>query len=147
MDTVDHFAATLSYLQCVLLAKRQQIDIGGLKLKWIDFDILNTLLIHGLLQPSLLSQSLSVKRPAISKRLAYLRKHQLIDRQKKLADKRMSTISLTPEGKAIMDAVFKSHQAIAAQAKQILSQKEQVQFEALARKLATQLDDTSLRMI
>lgn len=147
MNHDDQFAMALSYLQCVLLARRQQIDLGSLRLKWIDFDILNALLAHKKLQPSSLSQLLSVSRPAMSKRLSYLQKNELVILERQQADKRAYTVALTAAGRGVMEMVFRSHRNTALAAKQALSAEEQTQFAALAQKLASQLDDVSLRMI
>lgn len=147
MNHDDQFAMALSYLQCVLLARRQQIDLGSLRLKWIDFDILNALLARKRLQPSSLSQLLSVSRPTISKRLSYLQKNELITLERQQTDKRAYAVALTVAGRGVMEMVFRSHRNIAIEAKQALSVEEQTQFAALAQKLASHLDDVSLRMI
>jgi DNA-binding MarR family transcriptional regulator len=144
--TTISFEQSLSDLQCILIARRELASSEGIKLTWLDFDVMDCL-IKEAQTPSQLSEYLHTSRSSMSKRLKYLRDNGLVTFEISTKDGRSRIISLTGEGRGIMDAVYAGRRDMARQASQGLTPDEQQQFAYLAQKIATALDEDVLHTI
>lgn len=146
-DTTSSFEESLSDLQCVLIARRELASSEGIKLTWLDFDIMDSLARSSGKTPSQLSDILHVSRSSMSKHLKYLHLHSLIAFAGSEKDGRSRTVTLNKEGSTLMNAVYAGRRDLAKRASQGLTPDEQQQFARLAKKVVTALDEDVLHTI
>lgn len=141
------FEHALSEMQCVLLAHRAANNRDSIKLAWVDFDIMDYLQLKGSRTPSDLCTIFNLSRSSMSKHLKRLREYRLIEYKQNSQDGRSYFVSITADGRLLIDAVRQSRYDLAAKAREVLTEDEQRQFAVLANKITTALDDPTLHVI
>lgn len=124
----------LSYLQCVLVAWRTRSTPEPIT--WQQYDVLESLRIHGPMTPSAISASLAISRPTTSKALRVLKDEGLISQSALDADRREQMTSLTPVGQEFLLRAARSRRESAQVAAAVLSPDEQRTFAALCERVA-----------
>jgi DNA-binding MarR family transcriptional regulator len=114
-----------------------------------EFDVLAALRRVGRpyrLTPTELSTALIITSGGMTKRLNALEGRGLIRREPDPTDRRSSAVSLTPEGKRLVEAILPEHVANEQRLLSELSTKERVELARLLETLAISLgDDASAR--
>ena len=114
-----------------------------------EFDVLAALRRAGRpyrLTPTQLSTSLIVTSGGMTRRLNALEGRSLIQREPDPNDGRSTTVSLTPHGKHLVDAILPEHVANEHRLLRELTAKERASLAGLLQRLAIALgDDVSLR--
>ena len=141
------FENALSELQCILLAHRGINDDSATKLAWIDFDIMDYLQLKGDRTPSELCVIFNLSKSNASKHLKRLKQYRLVEFTRNTDDGRSFFVSISSEGRALMDGVYKGRNELATKAEGVLSEAEKRQFTMLATKIIEALDDPALHMI
>ncbi|WP_028279190.1 MarR family transcriptional regulator [Arthrobacter sp. H5] len=109
-----------------------------------SFDVLATLRRSGKpfeLSPRDLAQSSMVTSSAVAQRLNRLEERHLITRSKNHTDGRSIQVTLTPEGRRLIDAALPAHVNNEARLLSALTDAERSTLAALLRKLDTLLPD------
>ncbi|WP_289031340.1 MarR family transcriptional regulator [uncultured Paraglaciecola sp.] len=106
------------------------------KLSGIEFDILATLYRSQIpLTPTELYQTLMLSSGAMSTRIEALVQRQLIERISSVKDRRSCKITLTEEGKTIIDTAVTAHVANMEVLLRPLKQMERIQLTSLLKKI------------
>lgn len=137
-DAVSDLEEALSHLQCVLVARRAAANPEGVT--WAQYDVLETLHLHGPMQPSQIGVALGISRPSISKLLRVLKELDLIRQTPDPHDGRVQRTTLTPTGERFLERQAQSRRSNARRAATALTPREQVTFAALCHKAAQALD-------
>jgi MarR family 2-MHQ and catechol resistance regulon transcriptional repressor len=118
-------------------AVRASLDrhLNGLGLTENQFGVLETLLHLGPLHQRLLGQKLFTSGANITVIVDNLQKRHLVRRDRDREDRRQVTVSLTPEGRHLIESVFPAHAARIAALYRALSAEEQDALGALSKKL------------
>jgi DNA-binding MarR family transcriptional regulator len=109
-----------------------------------EFDVLASLRRAGRpfrLTPTQLSNSLMVTSGGMTKRLAGLEERGLIRREPDTNDRRSTAVSLTREGKRLVDEILPAHVANEQRLLGELSSKERAELARLLERLAVSLGD------
>lgn len=110
-----------------------------------NWDLLLTLLRSAPpegLTPSELSQLSAISGASITNRVARLLDKKLVERIVSPHDRRSAQIRLTPQGRALVEALVEPHVENESRMLNALSHEEQRTLEELALKLVTQLETT-----
>lgn len=127
----------LSYLQCVLVARRTRATPE--KITWSQYDVLETLRIHGPMTPSAIGESLGISRQSTSKLLRVLKDQFLIEQASRGTDRREQTTSLTGEGEEFLMRAAQGRRETAKVAGTALTSGEASLFAELCQKVADSL--------
>jgi DNA-binding MarR family transcriptional regulator len=115
-----------------------------------EFDVLATLRREGRpyrLTPTELSRALMVTSGGMTKRLAALEGRGLVRRERHPGDKRSTTVSLTREGKRLVDTILPEHVVNEERLLRDLSEADRADLARLLETLALSLgDEASARM-
>ncbi|MGK3208505.1 MarR family winged helix-turn-helix transcriptional regulator [Amycolatopsis sp. MEPSY49] len=130
----------LSYLQCVLVARRTRATPE--KITWSQYDVLETLRIHGPMTPSAIGESLGISRQSTSKLLRVLKDQFLIEQTSRGTDRREQTTSLTEEGEEFLMRAAQGRRETAKVAGAALTAGEASLFAELCQKVADSLHST-----
>lgn len=133
----------LSYLQCVLIARRTRINPE--QVTWAQYDVLEFLRIQGPMMPSVLSKSLGMSRSSTSKNLRILKDKQLINQTQCGKDKREQLTALTEKGKTFLASAAKSRHESATIAASVLTPGEQSIFTEICQKIASALNEDHMK--
>jgi DNA-binding MarR family transcriptional regulator len=95
------------------------------------------------LTPTELSKALMVTSGGMTKRLASLERRGLISREPHPRDGRSTAVTLTPEGKRLVDEVLPEHVANEERLLAELSAEERAELAALLEALAVSLGDVA----
>ena len=109
-----------------------------------EFDVLAALRRSGRpyrLTPTELSKALMVTSGGMTKRLATLEQHGLIRRDPAAHDKRSTTVTLTADGKRLVEAILPEHIANELRLLGALDTNERAQLAGLLETLALSLGD------
>jgi len=109
-----------------------------------EFDVLASLRRAGRpyrLTPTELSKALIVTSGGMTKRLAALERRGLIRREPDPDDKRSKAVTLTPEGKRLVEEILPEHWSNEGHLLGDLTSKERAELASLLEKLAVSLGD------
>jgi len=129
----------------VLLVKAQSQVFAQYGLDFAGFDVLATLRRNGPpheLTPSQLARSMIVTPGAVAQRLTRLEDAGLVERSHTAADRRVTTVSLTPLGQSLVDAALPDHLANEQRILAGFDQQELDTFASLLRRLLVSQADT-----
>ena len=110
-----------------------------------EFDVLAALRRAGppyRLTPTSLRKALLLSRGGITKRLASLENRGLVRREAEAGDRRLRTVTLTPDGRHLVDAALPDHIANEERLLRDLNPSERKDLARLLQKLAVTLHDT-----
>jgi len=113
-----------------------------------EFDVLAALRRAGppyRLTPTSLRKALLLSSGGITKRLAGLESRGLVRREAEADDRRLRAVTLTPDGRHLVDAMLPDHIANEERLLRDLSASEQRDLARLLEKLAVALHDTATR--
>ncbi|MEV0389685.1 MarR family transcriptional regulator [Nonomuraea sp. NPDC050643] len=130
-----------------LLERGVREFLGEHGLEAWEFDMLATLLRSGgdaTMCMKDMSSAAMVSPGALTNRMDQLVKRGLVDRRLAPGNRRMTLVSLTDEGRALVDEVLERHAANEDRLLSGLSATERDSLAALLRKLLVSLDDTTL---
>lgn len=100
-----------------------------------DFRVLEVLLHKGPLPVNTIGPKVFLTPGSISVAVDRLYARGLVSRTDSQTDRRVRIVSLTPEGRSLINRVFRSHQAAMEKLMQPLSQPERTQLTALLKKI------------
>lgn len=100
-----------------------------------QFGVLEAIYHLGPLQPSQLATKILKSEGNLTLVITNLVKRDLVERQRRLDDRRCIEIHLTTAGRELIDSLFPRHVAIVEQEMNILTAAEQEQLAFLCRKL------------
>ena len=113
-----------------------------------EFDVLAALRRSGppyRLTPTSLRKALLLSSGGMTKRLAGLENRGLVRRQAEAGDRRLRAVTLTPDGRRLVDAVLPDHIANEERLLRDLNPSERRDLASLLEKLAVTLNDTATR--
>ncbi|WP_225999905.1 MarR family winged helix-turn-helix transcriptional regulator [Paenibacillus sp. BJ-4] len=139
INSFDELGNALSFLQCVLVARRSKINPEHIT--WAQYDVLELLRIRGPLVPSVISDALGSSRSSTSKILRMLKDKQLIQQTEGQQDRREQTTAITNKGQEFLAGASQSRNEAAEIAASILTKGEQAIFAELCHKVAAALQD------
>ncbi|UUZ79036.1 MarR family transcriptional regulator [Paenibacillus sp. P26] len=139
MEPTSELEDALSHLQCVLVARRTRINPE--QITWAQYDVLESLRIHGPMMPSAISDALGMSRSAASKILRGLKDKQLIGQTAREEDRREQTTTITELGREFLARAATSRREAAEIAASVLSPGERAIFAELCQKVADALYD------
>ena len=114
-----------------------ELEASGLTIS--QFGVLEALLHKGDLTARDLSEKILKTKGNLTLVIDNLQKKNLVVRRPCLKDRRKTYISLTPEGKDLIEEIFPRHARIISNSMQVLTEEEQAQLGALCKKLGTGL--------
>ncbi len=130
LDTFIKFTRAANALENRLVRRGTMQD-----LTISQFGVLETLLHLGPLCQGVLSAKLLRSTGNITLVIDNLEKHGLVERRRETNDRRQVTISLTPQGQALIESIFPRQAAAIAFEFDALSPEELVEFGRLCKKL------------
>jgi DNA-binding MarR family transcriptional regulator len=139
MGVVGRISRLAQLLQAELEPVFEAYDVNG-----GEFDVLASLRRAGKpyrLTPTELSKALMVTSGGMTKRLAALEARGLIRREPDPTDGRSTSVTLTREGKRLVDAILPEHVANEERLLGELSDKERAELAGLLESLAVSLGD------
>ncbi len=107
------------------------------------FDVLATLLRAGpphSLTPNQLLEQMLITSGTMTSRIDMLERKELVNRVVNLKDKRSVSVTLTKQGKLLIDKAIVEHSASQKQVISVFSKAEQATFEALLKRYLMQVD-------
>jgi DNA-binding MarR family transcriptional regulator len=138
-DHFGEFENSLSFLQCVLIARRSKVNPDHIT--WAQYDLLELLRIRGPLVPSVISDALGASRSSTSKVLRILKDKHLIQQTEGQQDRREQTTAITEKGQEFLAGASQSRNEAAEIAASVLTKGEQAIFAELCHKVAAALQD------
>ena len=113
-----------------------------------EFDVLAALRRSGppyRLTPTALRKALLLSSGGMTKRLAGLENRGLVHRGAEAGDRRLRAVTLTPDGRDLLDAVLPDHVANEERLLRDLNASERTELARLLEQLAVALHDTATR--
>jgi len=113
-----------------------------------EFDVLAALRRSGApyrLTPTSLRKALLLSSGGMTKRLAGLENRGLVRREAETSDRRLRAVTLTPDGRRLVDAVLPEHIDNEERLLRDLNARERSDLARLLEKLAVTLQDTATR--
>jgi MarR family 2-MHQ and catechol resistance regulon transcriptional repressor len=123
------------------LSARLSRDLAGKGLTMTQFGALEALLHLGPLCQRELGSKLLRSGGNITLVVDNLEKQGLIRRDRDGSDRRYVTVNLTPEGRRLIERVFREHLALIVEAMAVLSPREQENLRRLCRRLGLAVKD------
>ena len=133
---------------CRVLERENKTFLAEHRLEPFEFDVLTTLRRSGEpyeLTPSALFKATLVTSGAITNRIDRMEVKGLVERVRDLDDRRSVRIRLTPQGREVLDGMFRLHIANMERILQPLDQQTCEQLASALRILLESLGDTSLQ--
>jgi DNA-binding MarR family transcriptional regulator len=131
-----------------LLAPELDLVFADYGLTGGEFDVLAALRRAGppcRLTPTALRKALLLSSGGMTKRLAALENRGLVRREAPAGDRRLRAVTLTPEGRHLVDAVLPDHIANEERLLRDLNASERRELARLLQKLAVALHDTATK--
>ena len=116
----------------------EELSASGLTIS--QFGVLEALLHKGDLTANELSAKLLKTKGNLTMVIDNLQKKGFVERRPCPKDRRRIYISLTPEGKDLINDIFPRHARSISDCMQVLTKQEQLQLGALCKKLGTSLN-------
>ncbi len=115
----------------------EELEASGLTIS--QFGVLEVLLHKGDLTARDLSEKILKTKGNLTMVIDNLQKKGLVERLPCLKDRRKTYISLTPEGRNLIQDIFPRHARSISNCMKVLTEEEQAQLGALCKKLGTGL--------
>ena len=110
-----------------------------------DFRVLEVLLHKGALPVNTIGPKVNLTAGSISAAVERLHARGLVSRIEDPHDRRVRVVDLTPDGRALIQPVFRSHAALMEKVAAVLSPAERTQLERLLKKIGHQAEALSRR--
>lgn len=123
------------------LGGQLQRHLASLEITPPQFAVLEALLHVGPMSQSELGRKLLRSNPNMTALLDNLERDKRIQRERSPEDRRVVVVSLTPEGRRVIERVFPAHAAHVAALMGALSAEEQETLGALCKKLGLSLSE------
>lgn len=123
------------------LGGQLQRHLASLELTPPQFAVLEALLHVGPMSQSELGRKLLRSNPNMTALLDNLERNKWIQRERSPEDRRVVVVSLTPEGRRVIERVFPAHAAHVAALMGALTAEEQETLGALCKKLGLSLSE------
>jgi DNA-binding MarR family transcriptional regulator len=137
VTTIDAGLATALRISVSRLARRLRVErlgLGGTELVLSDIQLaaLSALNRHEAMSPGELAEHEKVQPPSMTRVIAVLEERNLLQRAPHPTDRRQVILTVTPEGRAVVDRVRRRREAWLAQRLRELSPEEQATLQAAA---------------
>lgn len=113
----------------------QQSNLGD-----SDFRVLEVLLHKGALPVNTIGPKVNLTPGSISAAVERLHARGLVSRVEDPQDRRVRVVDLTPEGRALIQPVFRRHAELMEEVAEVLSPAERTQLERLLKKVGHQAE-------
>ncbi|HEY1703527.1 MAG TPA: MarR family transcriptional regulator [Trebonia sp.] len=137
MTSIDSGLATALRISVSRLARRLRVErlgLGGTELVLSDIQLaaLSALDRHEAMSPGELAEHEKVQPPSMTRVIAVLEERNLLQRAPHPTDRRQVILTVTPDGRAVVDRVRRRREAWLAQRLRELSLEEQATLQAAA---------------
>lgn len=133
--TVRKFYEVFTDLQCFILANMNRGDINGVTAT--HYNMIEYIYRHDHCIVKQIAQAFNISPPAVSKQLKFLIANNLIEQQQSSADRRIFNLSVTDQGKFIIDNSENFRETVAKEAAKSLSEEELNKLSELLDKVLT----------
>lgn len=137
VTSIDAGLATALRISVSRLARRLRVErlgLGGTELVLSDIQLaaLSALDRHEAMSPGELAEHEKVQPPSMTRVIAVLEERNLLQRAPHPTDRRQVILTVTPDGRAVVDRVRRRREAWLAQRLRELSPEEQATLQAAA---------------
>jgi DNA-binding MarR family transcriptional regulator len=137
VTSIDSGLATALRISVSRLARRLRVErlgLGGTELVLSDIQLaaLSALDRHEAMSPGELAEHEKVQPPSMTRVIAVLEERNLLQRAPHPTDRRQVILTVTPDGRAVVDRVRRRREAWLAQRLRELSLEEQATLQAAA---------------
>lgn len=137
VTSIDSGLATALRISVSRLARRLRVErlgLGGTELVLSDIQLaaLSALDRHEAMSPGELAEHEKVQPPSMTRVIAVLEERNLLQRAPHPTDRRQVILTVTPDGRAVVDRVRRRREAWLAQRLRELSPEEQATLQAAA---------------
>jgi DNA-binding MarR family transcriptional regulator len=137
VTSIDSGLATALRISVSRLARRLRVErlgLGGTELVLSDIQLaaLSALDRHEAMSPGELAEHEKVQPPSMTRVIAVLEERNLLRRAPHPTDRRQVILTVTPDGRAVVDRVRRRREAWLAQRLRELSPEEQATLQAAA---------------
>lgn len=133
--TERKFYEVFTDLQCFILANMNRGDINGVTAT--HYNMIEYIYRHDHCIVKQIAQAFNISAPAVSKQLKFLIANNLIEQQQSSADRRIFNLSVTDQGKFIIDNSENFRETVAKEAAKSLSEEELNKLSELLDKVLT----------
>lgn len=133
--TERKFYEVFTGLQCFILANMNRGDINGVTAT--HYNMIEYIYRHDHCIVKQIAQAFHISPPAVSKQLKFLIANNLIEQQQSSADRRIFNLSVTDQGKFIIDNSENFRETVAKEAAKSLSEEELIKLSELLDKVMT----------
>jgi DNA-binding MarR family transcriptional regulator len=133
--TERKFYEVFTDLQCFILANMNRGDINGVTAT--HYNMIEYIYRHDHCIVKQIAQAFNISPPAVSKQLKFLIANNLIEQQQSSADRRIFNLSVTDQGKFIIDNSENFRETVAKEAAKSLSEEELNKLSELLDKVLT----------
>ncbi|KKO89076.1 MULTISPECIES: MarR family winged helix-turn-helix transcriptional regulator [Sphingobacterium] len=131
--TERKFYEVFTDLQCFILANMNRGDINGVTAT--HYNMIEYIYRHDHCIVKQIAQAFHISPPAVSKQLKFLIANNLIEQQQSSTDRRIFNLSVTDQGKFIIDNSENFRETVAKEAAKSLSEEELIKLSELLDKV------------
>ncbi|MGG7664108.1 MarR family winged helix-turn-helix transcriptional regulator [Dyadobacter sp. BHUBP1] len=135
------FYEVFTDLQCFILANMQKGNINGVTAT--HYNIIEYVYRHNRCTGKQVAKAFSISPPAISRQLKFLIGNGLIEQEQSLDDRRVFYLSVTDEGRFIVDNSENFREAFAQRAAKTLTRAELKNLTSLLAKIMRDVEGTA----
>lgn len=133
--TERKFYEVFTDLQCFILANMNRGDINGVTAT--HYNMIEYIYRHDHCIVKQIAQAFNISPPAVSKQLKFLIANNLIEQQQSSADRRIFNLSVTDQGKFIIDNSENFRETVAKEASKTLTEDDLNKLSELLDKVLT----------
>lgn len=137
----QEFYEVFTELQCFILANMQKGDINGVTAT--HYNIIEYVYRHNQCTGKQVAKAFSISPPAISRQLKFLIENGLIKQEQSLVDRRLFHLSVTDNGRFIVDNSENFRETVAKGASKTLTKTELKSLTSLLAKVMHNIDKPS----
>ncbi|MDQ1151153.1 MarR family winged helix-turn-helix transcriptional regulator [Sphingobacterium zeae] len=133
--TERKFYEVFTDLQCFILANMNRGDINGVTAT--HYNMIEYIYRHDQCIVKQIAQAFNISPPAVSKQLKFLIANNLVEQQQSSADRRIFNLSVTDQGKFIIDNSENFRQTVAKDAAKSLTEEDLDKLSELLQRVLT----------
>lgn len=133
--TERKFYEVFTDLQCFILANMNRGDINGVTAT--HYNMIEYIYRHDQCIVKQIAQAFNISPPAVSKQLKFLIANNLVEQQQSSADRRIFNLSVTDQGKFIIDNSENFRETVAKDAAKSLTEEDLDKLSELLQRVLT----------
>ncbi|MDR6733525.1 MarR family transcriptional regulator [Sphingobacterium sp. 2149] len=133
--TERKFYEVFTDLQCFILANMNRGDINGVTAT--HYNMIEYIYRHDHCIVKQIAQAFNISPPAVSKQLKFLIANNLVEQQQSSADRRIFNLSVTDQGKFIIDNSENFRETVAKDAAKSLTEEDLDKLSELLQRVLT----------